>query len=204
MGSCRSSSRSGRHVIPARRRVVAPGSCLYTNGHGQHLTAVARMPPRRLEACATGSACSLGLTQRDMWVMHSRESGTCSPLWNRWERTPPVRTVSVHTGRWERTSRAHVCAIPSRLEACVSSAHGAGTTADAGSACFRCARHLSYLLRERTPPARMVPGTILCTRKPRLPRPQLPWIRNAATRCNNVLIFSSRSRDRYGLGKKSV
>ncbi|RMG49082.1 MAG: hypothetical protein D6716_12190 [Chloroflexi bacterium] len=53
MGSCRSSSQSGRYAIPARRRFVVPGSCLHTSGHGQHLTAVERMPPRRLEACAT-------------------------------------------------------------------------------------------------------------------------------------------------------
>ncbi|RMG49850.1 MAG: hypothetical protein D6716_10085, partial [Chloroflexi bacterium] len=58
MGSCRSSSQSGMHTIPARRRLVVPGLCLRTSGHGQHLTAVAGMPPRRLEACATGSTCS--------------------------------------------------------------------------------------------------------------------------------------------------
>ncbi len=51
-------------------RYVAKDSCLRTSGHGQHRTAVARMPSRRLEACATGSACS-PLMQRDMWVMHS-------------------------------------------------------------------------------------------------------------------------------------
>ncbi|RMG45903.1 MAG: hypothetical protein D6716_19155 [Chloroflexi bacterium] len=59
MGSCRSSRRSGMKAIPARRSVVVLGLCLYTNGHGQHLPAVARMPPCRLEACATGSTCSL-------------------------------------------------------------------------------------------------------------------------------------------------
>ncbi len=57
----RSSSRSGINAIPACRRVVAPGSCLCTSGHGQHLTAVARMPARGLEARATdertGGAC---------------------------------------------------------------------------------------------------------------------------------------------------
>ncbi|HBW65937.1 MAG TPA: hypothetical protein DEF43_01980 [Chloroflexus aurantiacus] len=42
---CRSSSRSGMNAPPARRR-----SCLCTSGHGQHLTAVARMPARGLEA----------------------------------------------------------------------------------------------------------------------------------------------------------
>ncbi len=45
--------------LPARRGVVAPGSCLCTNGHGQHLTALEMMPARRLEAFATGRACSL-------------------------------------------------------------------------------------------------------------------------------------------------
>ncbi|HBW69001.1 MAG TPA: hypothetical protein DEF43_17990, partial [Chloroflexus aurantiacus] len=45
---------SVRHM----RRIVAPSSCLHTSGHGQHLPAVAMMPARRLEACATGSACS--------------------------------------------------------------------------------------------------------------------------------------------------
>jgi hypothetical protein len=59
MCSCRSSSWSGMHAIAAGRRYVAPGSCLRTSGHGQPLPAVARMPPRRLEARATGSAGSL-------------------------------------------------------------------------------------------------------------------------------------------------
>jgi hypothetical protein len=80
--SFRSSSRSEKNELPARRRVVAPGSCLYTNGYGQHLTVVARMHPHRLEACTTeslrhGERLQSGLTQRDMWVMHSaaRERG---------------------------------------------------------------------------------------------------------------------------------
>ncbi|HBW69134.1 MAG TPA: hypothetical protein DEF43_18695 [Chloroflexus aurantiacus] len=55
--SYRSSSRSGMHAIPARRCLVAPGSCLHNSDHGQHLTVVEVMPPRRLEACATGSTC---------------------------------------------------------------------------------------------------------------------------------------------------
>ncbi len=58
MCSCRSSSRSGIHATPARRRIVAPGSCLRTSGHVQHLPAVVMMPVRGLDACATGSACS--------------------------------------------------------------------------------------------------------------------------------------------------
>ncbi|RMG47356.1 MAG: hypothetical protein D6716_15735 [Chloroflexi bacterium] len=58
MCSCRSSRRSGMHATPARRRIVAPGSCLRTSGHGQPLPAVAIMPARRLPACATGSTCS--------------------------------------------------------------------------------------------------------------------------------------------------
>ena len=70
-------------AIPARRSVVVAGSCLYTNGHGQHLLAVARMPQRRLEACATGSRhgehLQPGLKQRDMWVMHRRVQGCRSP-----------------------------------------------------------------------------------------------------------------------------
>jgi hypothetical protein len=41
---------------------VARDSCLRTSGHGQHLPAVAMMPPHGLEARATGgatgSACS--------------------------------------------------------------------------------------------------------------------------------------------------
>ena len=36
----------------------ARDSCLRTSGHGQHLPAEARMPPRRLEACATEGVCS--------------------------------------------------------------------------------------------------------------------------------------------------
>ncbi|GIV87230.1 MAG: hypothetical protein KatS3mg054_1259 [Chloroflexus sp.] len=68
---CRSSSRSGMNALPARRRVVAIGSCLRTSGHGQHLTAVKRMPPHRLEACATDSLChgkhlQPDLTQQDV------------------------------------------------------------------------------------------------------------------------------------------
>jgi hypothetical protein len=43
------------NAIPACRRVVAPGLCLRTNGHGQYLPAVMGMPARGLEACATGS-----------------------------------------------------------------------------------------------------------------------------------------------------
>gem|GEM_PF-1623890 len=38
---------------------VARNSCLRTSSHGQHLPAMAMMPARRLEARATGSACSL-------------------------------------------------------------------------------------------------------------------------------------------------
>ncbi|ABY35129.1 MAG TPA: hypothetical protein DEF43_16540 [Chloroflexus aurantiacus] len=52
----RSSSRSGTNALTARRHVVAPGLCLRISGHGQHLTAVERIPPRRLEACATPPA----------------------------------------------------------------------------------------------------------------------------------------------------
>ncbi|GIV87338.1 MAG: hypothetical protein KatS3mg054_1367 [Chloroflexus sp.] len=48
----RSSSRSGTNALPARRHVVAPGLCLRISGHGQPLTAVEGIPPRRLEACA--------------------------------------------------------------------------------------------------------------------------------------------------------
>jgi hypothetical protein len=54
---------------PARRGVVASGSCPYTNGHGQHLPAVEMMPVRGLEARATG-ALAARLMQHDMWVMH--------------------------------------------------------------------------------------------------------------------------------------
>ncbi len=65
--------------LPVRRRIVALGSCLRTSGHGQHLTAMARMHPRRLEACATGKArhgerLQPDLTQRDIWVIHSQAS----------------------------------------------------------------------------------------------------------------------------------
>ncbi len=45
-------------VRNARRRFVAIGSRLRTIDHGQPLLAVERVPARRLEACATGSACS--------------------------------------------------------------------------------------------------------------------------------------------------
>ncbi len=86
-------------VRSVRRRFVAIDSRLRTSGHGQHLTVMERMPPRKLEACATGSLRTSGhgqhltavernastqagslrhgehlqssLTQRDMWVMHS-------------------------------------------------------------------------------------------------------------------------------------
>ncbi len=62
----RSSSRSGINAIPACRRVVAPGSCPCTSGHGQYLMAVEEMMPARgLEACATderaGGARSQGM-----------------------------------------------------------------------------------------------------------------------------------------------
>ncbi len=70
MCAFRSSSRSGMNELPARRRVVAPGSCLYTNGHDQPLPAVAMMPARGLDARATGSChrdrWQSSLTQRDM------------------------------------------------------------------------------------------------------------------------------------------
>ncbi len=36
-----------------RGDVVAPGSCLCTSGHGQHLTVVEMMPARGLESRAT-------------------------------------------------------------------------------------------------------------------------------------------------------
>ncbi len=75
----RSSSRSVMNAIPARRHVVVPS--LHTNSHGQHLPAVARMPAHRLEACATGSRhgerLPPGLTQRDMWGIHSLARGGC-------------------------------------------------------------------------------------------------------------------------------
>jgi hypothetical protein len=61
------------HAISVRKGVVAPGSCLYTNGYSQPLPAVEMMPARGLEAHATGShreRLQPGLTQRDMWVMH--------------------------------------------------------------------------------------------------------------------------------------
>ncbi len=58
MCSRRSSSRSEMNELPVRRRVVAPGSCLRTSGHVQHLPAVGMIPARRLEARATRSACS--------------------------------------------------------------------------------------------------------------------------------------------------
>ncbi|GIV92787.1 MAG: hypothetical protein KatS3mg056_1496 [Chloroflexus sp.] len=54
-GCARADHRVGQAYM---RRIVAPGSCLRTSGHGQRLPAVAMMPARRLEACATGSACS--------------------------------------------------------------------------------------------------------------------------------------------------
>ncbi len=55
---------------------VARDSCLRTSGHGQPLPAVAMMPPRRLEARATGHCrgerLQSGLTQCDMRVMYSQ------------------------------------------------------------------------------------------------------------------------------------
>ena len=62
------------HAIPVRRGVVAPGSCLHTNGYSQPLPAVEMMSARGLEARATGSRhgedLQPGITQRDMWLMH--------------------------------------------------------------------------------------------------------------------------------------
>jgi|DewCreStandDraft_5_1066085.scaffolds.fasta_scaffold82881_2 hypothetical protein len=71
MCSCRSSSRSGMYAIPARRRIVAPGSCLHTIGHGQHLTAVERNACTQAGSLRHGERLLPGLMQRDMWVMHS-------------------------------------------------------------------------------------------------------------------------------------
>jgi hypothetical protein len=75
MCSFRSSSRSSMHAIPVRRRLCCKRFVLRTSGHSQHLPTVEGMPPRRPEACATGShhggRVQSGLTQRDMWVMHS-------------------------------------------------------------------------------------------------------------------------------------
>ncbi len=45
--------------LPARRRLVIPGSCLRTSSHGQHRTAVERRHPRRLLASATPATDAL-------------------------------------------------------------------------------------------------------------------------------------------------
>jgi len=59
MGSCRSSRPSGMHAIPARRRVCCKRFVPAHQRPRPALTAVAMMPPRRLEARATGNAYSL-------------------------------------------------------------------------------------------------------------------------------------------------
>jgi len=53
------------NVIPARRRVR-------TSGHGQHLPAVERNASTQAGSLRHGERLQSGLTQRDMWVMHSR------------------------------------------------------------------------------------------------------------------------------------
>ncbi|HBW68813.1 MAG TPA: hypothetical protein DEF43_17015, partial [Chloroflexus aurantiacus] len=45
-------------LISSAYLTVAQTSSLRTSGHSQHLSAVEMMPPRRLPARATGSACS--------------------------------------------------------------------------------------------------------------------------------------------------
>jgi hypothetical protein len=64
-------SRSGMHAIPARRGIVVPGSCLRTIGHGRHPTAVERIASTQAGSLRHGEHVQPGLTQRDMWVMHS-------------------------------------------------------------------------------------------------------------------------------------
>jgi hypothetical protein len=129
---------------------VARDSCLYTNGHGQHLTAVARMLARRLEACTTGSrhgeCVQPGLTQRDMCVMHS-------PVEAGWG-----GGVSPHPSE---NSKSITLALT------LSDTHCAQTMVYPGSASLRLAHHpaRSAVLSpaecspwEREPPVRSPPG----------------------------------------------
>jgi hypothetical protein len=61
------------NAIPGRRRLVAPGSILRTSGHGQHLTTVARNASTQAGILRHEKRLQSGLTQRDMWVMHSQQ-----------------------------------------------------------------------------------------------------------------------------------
>ncbi|GIV91689.1 MAG: hypothetical protein KatS3mg056_0398 [Chloroflexus sp.] len=75
----RSSSRSGINAIPACRRVVAPGSCLCTSGHGQHLTAVEMMPARELPARATDERAGGARSQGNAYVAYLESSNLSFP-----------------------------------------------------------------------------------------------------------------------------
>ncbi|GIV92343.1 MAG: hypothetical protein KatS3mg056_1052 [Chloroflexus sp.] len=73
-------------VVAAVDSVSDRGAGFQSASGGQHLPAVAMMPARRLEACATGSRhgerLQPELTQRDMWVMHSPlGAGTTGKGW---------------------------------------------------------------------------------------------------------------------------
>jgi hypothetical protein len=63
---------------------VAQAGSLYTNGHGQHLTAVARILAHGLETRATPpvpqGALAASLTQRDIWVMHGESRHAAIPI----------------------------------------------------------------------------------------------------------------------------
>ncbi len=75
MCSYRSSSRSGMHAIPARGRLVVRDSCLRTSGHGRHPTKVERNASTQAGSLRHVEHLQPGLTQRDMWVMHSSPAG---------------------------------------------------------------------------------------------------------------------------------
>ena len=64
------------HAIPLRvDGYVVRDSCLRTSGHGQHLTAVERNASTQAGSLRHGEHVQPGLTQRDMWVMHSSPAG---------------------------------------------------------------------------------------------------------------------------------
>ena len=70
------------HAIPACRRAVAPGLCLRTSGHGQHLPTVESNASTQAGSLRHGERLQPDLTQHDMWVMHSAlGAGTTNAGW---------------------------------------------------------------------------------------------------------------------------
>ena len=148
MCSCRSSNRSDRPAIPARRRLWCtrfvpayqrPRSAL-DGGSGDAGTRAGS--PRH------GEHVQPGLTQRDMWVMHSTPSGYALPI-------PGVNHVRISgddchgccLGNWPSGSAPHQpCSRFGAWHTVTHPGHGgAGCTRDdPGSACriAKCSRTL--------------------------------------------------------------